>query len=259
MKLPDQLARFFVAAACVASLIGCVPGMSGNEIDSMVNGIVGIVGGMLLVGAILFVLIGVFVGWLISILARSLFSSSREIVVPAPIFIEPAPVPVERTAKLHLADLDNLQVRTKLLAALRQLGGTASEALLRVEVGAHDSKTGDRQQATGNRKLQRVADIAHRLLAVAVDSPDRAARLPKDVAEGRCRRTLPKDVAGRHIAGQWIRSATSAGANYEEARAAGSRTDFVHLGYWIELALKARLLAPESTALLDEGHQLAAT
>ena len=39
---------------------------------------------------------------------------------------------------------------------------------------------------------------------------------------------LPHDPIDRHIALQFIRSATSAGANYEEARAAESRADFIH-------------------------------
>ncbi len=41
-------------------------------------------------------------------------------------------------------------------------------------------------------------------------------------------RALQRGVAGRHIAGQLVRSATSAGANYFEARGAESRADFVH-------------------------------
>ena len=39
---------------------------------------------------------------------------------------------------------------------------------------------------------------------------------------------LPKDPTGRHIAIQMVRAATAVGANYEEARAAESRPDFVH-------------------------------
>jgi four helix bundle protein len=37
---------------------------------------------------------------------------------------------------------------------------------------------------------------------------------------------LSKTVAGRHIAGQILRSSTSCGANYEEACGAESRADF---------------------------------
>jgi four helix bundle protein len=60
-------------------------------------------------------------------------------------------------------------------------------------------------------------DIAERLLNFAIDVMRVVARLPKT-----------KDPAARHVASQLIRSATSSGANYEEARAAESRDDFVH-------------------------------
>jgi len=39
---------------------------------------------------------------------------------------------------------------------------------------------------------------------------------------------IEKIAVGRHIAGQLIRSATSAGANYEEACGAESKKDFLH-------------------------------
>jgi four helix bundle protein len=39
---------------------------------------------------------------------------------------------------------------------------------------------------------------------------------------------LPDTPAGKHVAGQLLRSGTSPGANYEEARGAESRRDFVH-------------------------------
>jgi len=39
---------------------------------------------------------------------------------------------------------------------------------------------------------------------------------------------LPEALAGRHVAGQLLRSGTSPGANYEEARGAESRRDFLH-------------------------------
>jgi four helix bundle protein len=40
--------------------------------------------------------------------------------------------------------------------------------------------------------------------------------------------TLPKTTAGRHIADQLMRSATSAAQNYAEARSGESLRDFVH-------------------------------
>jgi four helix bundle protein len=77
-----------------------------------------------------------------------------------------------------------------------------------------------REQATGNRKpetgnFRKGSDIAERLLGLGA----RIVRLT---------RVLPKDAASRHITLQVVRSATSGGANYEEARAAESRADFAH-------------------------------
>jgi four helix bundle protein len=40
--------------------------------------------------------------------------------------------------------------------------------------------------------------------------------------------SLPRTPAGRHIAGQILRSGTSPAPNYGEARGAESRADFVH-------------------------------
>ena len=39
---------------------------------------------------------------------------------------------------------------------------------------------------------------------------------------------LPKTPAGRHVAGQIVRSGTSPAPNYGEARGAESRADFIH-------------------------------
>ena len=39
---------------------------------------------------------------------------------------------------------------------------------------------------------------------------------------------LPDTVAGKHVGGQLLRCGTSPGANYEEARGAESRRDFLH-------------------------------
>ena len=39
---------------------------------------------------------------------------------------------------------------------------------------------------------------------------------------------LPESRAGKHVAGQLIRSGTSPGPNYGEAQAAESRKDFIH-------------------------------
>jgi four helix bundle protein len=39
---------------------------------------------------------------------------------------------------------------------------------------------------------------------------------------------LPETPIGKHIARQLLRAGTSGGANYEEARSAESRADFIH-------------------------------
>ncbi len=40
--------------------------------------------------------------------------------------------------------------------------------------------------------------------------------------------SLPKTIAGKHIAGQIVRSGTSPASNYGEARGAESHSDFIH-------------------------------
>lgn len=82
---------------------------------------------------------------------------------------------------------------------------------------------------------------------------------------------LPKSAVGLHIGNQLMRSATSSGANYEEACGSESRRDFAHkMGivlkelkesrYWLQLARKVPLIEPSSRAdvLLDEVEQLIA-
>jgi four helix bundle protein len=81
---------------------------------------------------------------------------------------------------------------------------------------------------------------------------------------------LPRTLVGRRIGDQLLRSATSVGANYEEAQGAESKGDFVHKlqialkemresHYWLRLLVKARILPPERlTDLLDEATQLRA-
>jgi four helix bundle protein len=79
---------------------------------------------------------------------------------------------------------------------------------------------------------------------------------------------LQRTFVGRHIGGQLVRSATSAGANYEEACGAESRSDFIHKLqmvlkelreslYWLRLASRSGLLSQEEVAsLLKEGKEL---
>ena len=79
---------------------------------------------------------------------------------------------------------------------------------------------------------------------------------------------LPDTRMGRHIAGQLVRSGTSPAPNYEEARAAESRADFVHkLGIclkelresrcWIRLIIRTELLPEQRMSeLCEESDQL---
>lgn len=82
--------------------------------------------------------------------------------------------------------------------------------------------------------------------------------------------SLPGNQVGRHISAQLLRSGTSAGANYEEARGAESRADFVHktgialkelkeTRYWLRLVARTRLIKPTRIdSLLGECEQLCA-
>lgn len=80
--------------------------------------------------------------------------------------------------------------------------------------------------------------------------------------------TLPSTPSAKHIGHQLVRSATSAGANYQEARGAESRNDFAHklavaleetreAHYWLRLVLGAKLAAGDPLqALLRETQEL---
>ncbi|MGO8814693.1 MAG: four helix bundle protein [Terriglobia bacterium] len=81
---------------------------------------------------------------------------------------------------------------------------------------------------------------------------------------------LLNTLVGRRVADQLLRCSTSAGANYEEARAAESKDDFVHKlqialkelresTYWLRLLLKSEKVSANRLAnLLDESDQLRA-
>ena len=102
---------------------------------------------------------------------------------------------------------------------------------------------------------QRTNDLADRLLTFAV----MAIKATYQFANS---------PAGLHIGGQLIRSATSAGANYEEARGAQSRPDFVHKlqislkelresAYWIKLASRLELKVETAWSdLAQESEEL---
>lgn len=82
--------------------------------------------------------------------------------------------------------------------------------------------------------------------------------------------SLPKNLTGRRIGDQLLRSGTSAGANYEEAQGAESKDDFVHKlhislkelresNYWLRMLVKAGTVPPQRMAsLLDEPDELRA-
>jgi len=79
---------------------------------------------------------------------------------------------------------------------------------------------------------------------------------------------LPDSRLGRHVAGQLVRSGTSAPPNYDESGAAESREDFVHklsialkelreTRGWLRFIVKADLLAASKMEpLIDEAGQL---
>ena len=82
---------------------------------------------------------------------------------------------------------------------------------------------------------------------------------------------LCKTFSGRHIYGQLFRAGTSAGANYEEARAGESRADFIHKmqivlkelresHFWIKLIIAAKMIPSEDEVLkfiFNESKKLA--
>ena len=79
---------------------------------------------------------------------------------------------------------------------------------------------------------------------------------------------LQRTYMGRHIANQLFRSATSSGANYEEAIGAESRADFVHKLqlvlkelresiYWIKIIQRSPNFSnSDAEALLKEAIEL---
>ena len=98
-------------------------------------------------------------------------------------------------------------------------------------------------------------DLSQRLLEFAVGNVKLTAR-------------LARTAAGRYIAGQLMRASASCGANYQEARGAESRADFIHklqlvlkeireAGYWLQLADKADVLqGSDMESLRKEADEL---
>jgi four helix bundle protein len=121
-----------------------------------------------------------------------------------------------------------------------------------------NEETGNGQRATGNgqRALGAGGDIAERLLKLALAAIRVAGR-------------LPREVAARHVASQLVRSATGGGANYEEARAAESRNDFIHKNgiaakevretvFWLTLIQRSGWARSDLGMLPGEAMELAA-
>jgi four helix bundle protein len=83
-------------------------------------------------------------------------------------------------------------------------------------------------------------------------------------------RRLPRDRAGKLMADEVLRSATGGGSNYNEARSAQSRADFVHkvslaaketreASYWLGvIALAESGLEEEAERLKREASELVA-
>ncbi|PIS30037.1 MAG: four helix bundle protein [Candidatus Marinimicrobia bacterium CG08_land_8_20_14_0_20_45_22] len=79
---------------------------------------------------------------------------------------------------------------------------------------------------------------------------------------------LQKTYIGRHIFGQLFRASSSSGANYEEARGAESRADFVHKmqivlkelresAFWLRLIQRVNLLPDNAICpLINEANEL---
>jgi four helix bundle protein len=85
-----------------------------------------------------------------------------------------------------------------------------------------------------------------------------------------CRR-LPTEPGATHLGRQLVRAATGGGANYEEARGAESRADFIHKVaiankevretlYWLRLAQDVALIADEQElgVYIREAEELCA-
>jgi len=80
--------------------------------------------------------------------------------------------------------------------------------------------------------------------------------------------SLPRTPAGKHIAGQIMRSGTSPAPNYGEARGAESYADFIHklrivlkelneTSIWLRIIERSQLVKKESlTELIGENREL---
>ena len=100
-------------------------------------------------------------------------------------------------------------------------------------------------------------ELAERLI-------DFAVRIIKIVNE------LPNTPVGRHLGGQLLRSGTSPGSNYEEARGAESKADFIHKlaivlkelkesRFWLKVIKKSEIITTDEVdSLIQECEELCA-
>jgi four helix bundle protein len=118
------------------------------------------------------------------------------------------------------------------------------------------AKRSQGEEASGSKPSQSKADeLEERLIDFAV----RVIKLTS---------RLPKTPAGKHIAGQILRSGTSPAPNYGEARGAESSNDFVHkLGIvlkelnetsiWLRVIERSEILRRELLSdIIEENREL---
>lgn len=107
--------------------------------------------------------------------------------------------------------------------------------------------------------------VSNNSQSVADDLEDRLINFAVRIV--RLSASLPKTPAGKHIAGQILRSGTSPAPNYGEARGAESPADFVHkLGIvlkelnetsiWLRIIHRSALLkAPRLKGIINENNE----
>ena len=118
-----------------------------------------------------------------------------------------------------------------------------------------ENPTGPDKPSYSNPSLSKAGELEERLIDFAV----RIIRLTS---------RLPKTPAGKHIAGQILRSGTSPAPNYGEARGAESPADFVHkLGVvlkelnetsiWLRVIERSEILRRELLSeIIEENREL---
>lgn len=111
-----------------------------------------------------------------------------------------------------------------------------------------DGKSAKDPQSRANDLEERLIDFAVRIVNLSAN--------------------LPKTPAGRHIAGQILRSGTSPAPNYGEARGAESHADFVHklrivlkelneTSIWLRIIDRSQLLKKELLGdIMGENREL---